>query len=137
MKNRAVTKTIYIATLAAFLLYTLLPFFAVYSIPAESKQLSSVFGEKVLICTTEGFKFVTWQELADKNNLPKQHPDVKCPLCYFASHGTHYTPHNVVLALAYDAYATTLRYRQYNEILHSHSNNLNYQPRAPPSLLIT
>ena len=136
MKYRITEKSIYLTTWAAFLIYTLLPFFAVYSNPSESKQLSSLFGEKVLICTSDGFKFVSWEDLAGKD-APKPHNEIKCPLCYFASHGTHYAPHSALLALAYDAYAITLQYRQFNEILLSRSTNSHYQPRAPPPLSIT
>ena len=29
----------------------------------DAKQLASVAGEKILICTSEGYKWVSWQEL--------------------------------------------------------------------------
>jgi hypothetical protein len=86
----------------AFLLNALLPFFAVYEIPHQSspKEMSSLFGEKVLICSGDGFKWVTWADLESgkEKHTPSSH--YKCPLCYVAAHGMKdmVTPDAVTLA---------------------------------------
>lgn len=76
--------------LIAFAANALVPFFAVYNLPTdntEAKQLSSVFGEQILICTGDGFKWVNLADLQSGKEQPNPHPDYKCPLCYVASHG--------------------------------------------------
>lgn len=86
----------------AFLLNALLPFFAVYDIPHQSaaKEMSSLFGEKVLICTGDGFKLVTWADLESGKEKHNPSSHYKCPLCYVAAHGMKdmVTPDAVTLA---------------------------------------
>ena len=77
-------KWVGVALAAAIAFSTLLPFFATYNAPATPSNLASVFGEKVLICTGEGF---TWVKLTDwlAGKTPiKQHKGYFCPLCYLA-----------------------------------------------------
>lgn len=77
--------------LMAFVMNVFLPFFAIYNTPSEQaigqKELSSLFGEKILICTTDGFKWVTWEELRNQKHRPTPGDHYKCPLCYLAAHG--------------------------------------------------
>ncbi len=76
--------------LLAFLLHAVLPFFALYQLPQTGgpAQASSVFGDKILICTAEGFQWVAWEDLQSGKVRPEPHPDYKCPLCYLAAHGS-------------------------------------------------
>lgn len=77
-------------TLLAFLLNAVLPFLAVYNVPAHqlyAKNISSLFGEKVLICSGDGFKWVTWKDLQEGKGGHEQPSHYKCPLCYLAAHG--------------------------------------------------
>ena len=80
--------------LLAFAMNVMLPFFAIYNLPAASahessvsnaEDLASLFGDKVLICTPDGFKWVSWKDL----NNGKEHPhsEFKCPLCYVGAQG--------------------------------------------------
>ena len=62
---------------------TLLPFFATYNHSATPP--SSIFGEKVLICTGEGFAWVKWADLLAGKTPVKPHKDFSCPLCYLAA----------------------------------------------------
>ncbi len=74
---------------AALLLYTLLPFFAIYQLPANITTASSPapFGDKILLCTAEGFRLVSWADLVSGKEKPKPHHEYRCPLCYMAAHG--------------------------------------------------
>ncbi len=78
-------------TLIAFLLNVMLPFFAVYNVehPSLAKEMASLFGEKILICTGDGFK---WVKLADLESGKEKHnpSHYKCPLCYIAAHAFKY-----------------------------------------------
>lgn len=88
-------------TLTAFLLNAFLPFFAVYDTPKlpPAKEMSSLFGDKVLICTGDGFQWVTWEEL-QKQGSRHESSRYKCGLCYLAAHGLKdlLTPASVTLA---------------------------------------
>lgn len=75
-------------TLIAFLFNALLPFFAVYQAPANGAKLSAVFGEKMLLCTGDGFKLVSWDDLANGKEKSNPHKKFQCALCYVAAHGT-------------------------------------------------
>lgn len=93
MGTTARIRTLSLLTTLAFVLNVFLPFFAVYAVPsaqaAEPGALSSILGEKILICASDGFKWVTWEELQqDGGNHPepgKKH--YECPLCYVSAHG--------------------------------------------------
>ena len=86
IRNRVCCVT-YIALLA-FLLNVVLPFFAVYNVPHATAlaQNSAIFGEKILICTSDGFRWATWQEIQQKDGHSSA-SHYKCPLCYLAAHG--------------------------------------------------
>lgn len=85
MRNRSIAT--YLALLA-FLLNTLLPFYAVYQLPQNSDkgQISSLFGDKIFLCTAEGFLLVDREDLDDTNKLPAPHAQYQCVLCYVAAH---------------------------------------------------
>ena len=75
-------------TLLAFSINTILPFFAVYNVAAnEASHVSSLFGEKILICSGEGFRWVKLADLQSGKEKPKPHSGDQCPLCYAANHG--------------------------------------------------
>lgn len=46
---------------------------------AESQTLSALLGDKILICTGDGFKWVTRDDLQNGQEQPAQHPRLKCP----------------------------------------------------------
>lgn len=104
-------KTLSLVTACAFLLNVMLPFFAVYNVSqaaaAQIQQddplaISALLGEKVFICTAEGFKWVSWQELQNGEQQPKPHPQYQCALCFVAAHGIKDVtiPPGFVLALS-------------------------------------
>lgn len=79
-----------LALAVALAFNTLLPFFAVYSNSITSSvaapsTLASLFGEKVLICTGDGFALVKWTDLLAGKTPVKQHKSYFCPLCYIAA----------------------------------------------------
>ena len=61
---------------------TLLPFFATYS---HSAIPSPLFGDKILICTGDGFALVNRSDLLAGKAPVKPHPDYACALCYLAA----------------------------------------------------
>ena len=74
-------------TTAAFVVQLLVPFFAVYGVSASHVQAAlanpEMFGDKVLICTSNGFEYVSWESLAEDENIRNsQHKNMKCPTCY-------------------------------------------------------
>lgn len=67
--------------LIAFLWSAVLPLFASYAPPRES----DVFGGQMLICTAQGFKWVSVSDVPDNGGSKQQH-HLKCALCYFHKH---------------------------------------------------
>jgi len=78
-----------LALAAAIAFNTLLPFFAFYSDAAKTSvqppSLASVFGDKILICTGDGFALVKWQDLLAGKVPVHQHKSYACALCYIAA----------------------------------------------------
>ncbi len=92
-------------TSVALLLNLMLPFFAVYhsqqasAAPVSAESMATLFDEKVLICTSEGFKWVRWADIVDGSEPLSPHPQYQCALCYIAAHGiSHMLPSGVLEA---------------------------------------
>jgi hypothetical protein len=79
-------RSIVYTMLLAFVFNLLLPFFASYSLnsaqAASVNDLSALIGDKVLICTSTGYKWVTLSEWQDEEPAPESGKHYKCPLCY-------------------------------------------------------
>lgn len=119
-------------TLAAFLVHALLPFFAVYdAIPLNTHEIASVFGEKILICTENGFEFVSVDELGHQPAKP--HTDYKCALCYVAAKGVKHTQLPAIeIALAQPAERSLTRHFAYRPPATRAMDDSPSIPRAPP-----
>ncbi|MGE0754720.1 MAG: hypothetical protein AB7L92_06130 [Alphaproteobacteria bacterium] len=87
MKNTALIRRCSMVLLLAFLMQCILPFFAVYDISAQAAGNTLAVNGKVLICSAEGFK---WVSLSDLQDAPQQEHQsaYKCGVCYLAAHGT-------------------------------------------------
>ena len=85
VKNRHKRSIVY-TMLLAFVFNLLLPFFASYSLSsaqaASVDDLSALIGDKVLICTSSGYKWVTLSEWQYEEPAPESGKHYKCPLCY-------------------------------------------------------
>lgn len=128
---------------AALLLNALLPFYAVYDpqVLAEKMEKTvrnggffSLPGEKILICTAEGFKWVTAQDLQNGEEQPEQHPRIKCPLCYLAVFGIKHTPPALTAALDRPpAHIDALLQPHGNTLISGPNAAQGYHSRAPPA----
>ena len=113
-------------------LNTLLPFFATYSDTTPPSGLASIFGEKVLICTSEGFTWVKLEDLLAGKSPAKPHKSYFCPLCYIANDALGKVL--LLTAALYLLHAHTARRApllRYAEALASHARAASYS-RAPP-----
>lgn len=74
-----------------WLLQALLPFFALYQTPrhpaASPPALAALFGDTVLVCTADGFRFVSWKDIQSGKTTITPHKQYQCALCYVAAHG--------------------------------------------------
>jgi hypothetical protein len=99
MNKVSCVKSFLIVTLISFLMTVMLPFFAVYNpqlanagqVQRPNQDISSLFGDKVIICTPDGFKFVSWSDPSGDGSKdqpsPNPHTPFKCPLCVINAHG--------------------------------------------------
>tara|TARA_R110002124_G_scaffold118684_6_gene276197 strand:+ start:155 stop:595 length:441 start_codon:yes stop_codon:yes gene_type:complete len=117
-----------VLTAAALLLNALLPFYAAYdtetlavklAAKAESQTLSALLGDKILICTGDGFQWVSRDDLQNGQEQPAQHPRLKCPLCYLAVFGVKQILPSVTAAL--DRVPASI-----DDVLQPHGNDLRY-----------
>lgn len=110
MNKAEYIKHISIVTAIAFLFNTMLPFLAIYDLSQlqaseNSQAISPLLGNKVLICTSEGFKWVELKDLRDSaeepGEKPEPHPQVKCALCYLSINGIKFTAPDAAVAPVY------------------------------------
>lgn len=135
-------RMISLLTSVALLLQVLVPFFAVYQLPAamDTQEISSLFGDKILLCTADGFKLVSASDLASGKevpaaDMPYPHEKFQCALCYIAAHGHNISP-PVEGALSATLHAITeqliaFSYGDSDIISHSYWRRLG--ARAPPA----
>lgn len=94
-KNSFRLRRIALIALVAFAVHAVLPYFAVYnsSLLQSSTQedFTTLFGEKILLCTSEGLKWVSWDEinvdLGDEIGHQDTAEHFQCPICLLASYG--------------------------------------------------
>ena len=71
--------------MALFFFNTTFPFLANYdpqSLKASTKEISSVFGDKILICTNDGFKWISTEDIQTGKEIPQKHKKYQCALCF-------------------------------------------------------
>lgn len=136
MADKTAKKYISTLTLVAFLFSAFLPFFANYDLSSHPEQkLSALFGDKILICTADGFKWVSTADI-EKGNIPKQHKDIKCPVCFIAAHKVENSTLSTLEVAYSDHYQVNVDYipATYNPS-HDHLKD-HYQKRGPPYLTL-
>lgn len=130
------------ATLMIFFMNTLLPFFAVY--PLKVQESTGGFtsakapapGGKILICTSQGYKWITLKELEDEENKPGREKHYECALCFISAHGLNNVLIGSFTPFAPPVYVNKATYRE------NRSDNvirklaaLGHFTRAPPLLV--
>ncbi len=130
-------------TLVAFLMNVMLPFFVVYDVQqalasgsaeSSSEEMSSLFGEKVLICTSDGFKWVSWEDLQNGKEQPKPHPQYQCALCYVAAHGIKNAVPAQEIEIAYHQNIQYISYYFSDVTTISKLAGRGFLTRAPPHI---
>lgn len=77
-------------TLIAFLFGAVMPFFALYESQlahAEASELAALYGDKLFICTENGFEWVDVADLAGGKHSPERKSHVQCALCVVSGGG--------------------------------------------------
>lgn len=94
MKAMFRMKLLSLLTLLAFCANAFIPFFAVYSVAQAAAATSSRGADsRILICTSDGFKWVKADALGtdapfDNHDDNGQHQNIECALCYVSAHIT-------------------------------------------------
>lgn len=139
MKTSKRIRYISAITLFMFFINVMLPFYAVYDIPKalaseqlDANQNASLFGEKILICTAEGFKLVSLADLQSGKEQPKKHPQYKCALCYVAAHGTKHMLDVQEVEHIYYGYYQPIAYSLSSVYAVSQLYSRGFNTRAPP-----
>ncbi len=140
MKKLMHTKFISYTAVLAFVLNTFLPVWVAYASPDhELKNVNELsqttfFEDKILICTTQGFKWVSLADLEEQNNTPSSQHRFKCPLCYLPVHTVDTAiiqsqePINYAHSLHLIQYVTSDSDTVHDDRFYRHRHN-----RAPPS----
>lgn len=119
----------------ALLLQTLLPFYAVYSVAptTTAAEFAAIYGETVILCTPDGFKRVSWEDVA--NHKAPEHPRYECAVCYMSAHGnaigSNCTASAAPVAMHGAAIASAAPRAPRDE-----AGRLSH-PRAPPAVIVT
>ncbi len=143
-------RTLLSAALLAVLLGNLLPFFGSGNLGAQARQTiaaieasdkaeetADLLGEKVLICTANGFKWVTWKELAEQGQVPQRHQIPQCPLCVLYAATAALTGAERIATPLYQPVMRQLGFVTLAAALPAiTSTNVRHLTRAPPAFSI-
>lgn len=116
----------------ALIFNALLPFFAVYDAPSQAtaSTTSSPFGDKLLICSGDGFKWIKRADAGKQEHNTPSH--FKCALCYLAAHGLKDATLPVGATLAQTHADRALAIAR-GDTSAAHSVTLAFASRAPPA----
>lgn len=133
MKKFGILRYLSAVTLIAFLLSATLPFFASYNISSSNLD-TSLFGDKILICTVDGFKWVNLEDLQN-DDLPKAHPDYECALCVVASNDSKDYAPSKVSNFAYHINYKSIKYYSVSSYQEQQLYLSSNHSRAPPTII--
>lgn len=143
MKKANTLRYFSLLTFVAFLMNVMLPFFAVYNVQqtlasevteSSNEKMSFLFGEKVLICTSDGFKWVSREDLQNGKEQPKPHPQYQCALCYVAVHGIKNAVPMQEIAIVYHQNIQYISYYFSDITTISQFAGRGFLTRAPPHI---
>ncbi len=102
---------------------------------AESSATETLFGDKILICTPMGFKYISIEELNERQNNGQDGKPNHCPLCLI--NVASYILIAVDLGTIFEIEYQTSDNQNYviEKSLTSKSFSSVVKPRAPPFLL--
>lgn len=128
-----------ILTIIALLISVIVPFFAVYNLQGggdnaeQESELSALFGDKILICTADGFKWVSIADLETNQEQPEPHHDYKCGICYLAANGLQdIITSDAAIEIAYAITPSNLSYGFVYVFVDNNTFKNSFQTRAPP-----
>ena len=119
----------------------MLPFLAAYAAPqtlapqlasSRSADMTSLFGDSVLICTAEGFKWVSWEDVQTGKERPEPHSTYQCALCYKAGHDSKYIAAPQLVAEVCYGHAHYISYYHTDITMTSQLAGYRFRTRAPP-----
>jgi len=82
LKQTKTKRSIAWSVTLALVFNLLLPFFASYGIGLAQASEQNPFGNKVLLCTSEGYKWVSLENLPGQAPAPDSSKHYECPLCF-------------------------------------------------------
>lgn len=119
--------------IVACLLQFTLPFHAVYAAPISQTQAerSALLGDKLLLCTADGFKWVSWADLQEAEHEPAEHQNFECALCFAHSHfGKHIYADGYSLVMPTRSAGNQISHVR--QAVHTSADYQPHQSRAPP-----
>jgi len=128
--------------LIAFLLNLALPFMAFYPASqtistAPQSELTSLLGERMLICTANGFEWVSWAELEQHSAPDSPHPQYQCSACYVTANSYQFASASLsMVGLVWGPHPASIRAipARHFAIHFAKFSPLVPQSRAPPLL---
>lgn len=131
---RKLNRFIPLFAIAALLVYTLLPFAAIYQVPLtqNTAKMASLFGDKVLLCTSDGFRLVSWDDIASGKFKQKEHKRYQCPLCQVAAQAHYTAPADINSALTSITVSRIVFSASASSHIYDEKGWPPQQPRAPP-----
>lgn len=142
MKKIATSRSVAFLTFMVFFMNALLPFFAVYPSPAQAQESSGFVSgtdsanDKILICTSQGYKWVSLKDFQGGKHQPTEKKHVECGLCFISAHGL-----NHLLSSSGDIFSLTpaqakgVYHTDYTDVTIRKLVALGHFTRAPPFLV--
>lgn len=102
---------------------------------SSNTGIESLYGDKILICTPAGFKYVSIDELNDLESSGQNADQSHCPLCQISVFSTILSLVDISTFNAFLDYSLAQKIYAKNDLLLSYTNARNIKARAPPNFL--
>ncbi|MCC3861288.1 hypothetical protein LJF33_08735 [Emcibacteraceae bacterium Y4] len=99
---------------------------------SEEDELSSLFGDKILICTPFGYKYVSFDELDDMDTSDQEDSASHCSLCQINTDEDKPYLADIKSVMAIEIHQAKSHFIVQHNILKSNRRFSPSIPRAPP-----
>ena len=142
MTKRGKFSSLSFLALVALLLNATSPFFVLTSLPqafasqalsqSAAQGVASQFGGKILICTADGFRWVTWDELQNGEEQPEPQSHQHCILCFVAPLAVKASVIEDGTPVFYSINTQRVSYSAVDAVLSNQFHRRGFLSRAPP-----
>ena len=105
--------------------------------PADTASIDALFGDKIVICTPTGFKYVSIDELNERQKTGQDNSENHCPLCLINAFDTIQFTLSSENSFEFQYFYSARKFYNTERAQKPEPFLNSARPRAPPTILST